>query len=118
MPDKRNEKSFSVTATGNYELGGSPDNGLPCLFIIGWEDGGGANMSVVPKARSRGSMMAYVAIPYKKRNLAGAADDSTVNTAIVAVNGIIEVNAAGLDLSLDITRTAGTLNFFIDKVTG
>jgi hypothetical protein len=75
--------------------------------------------SITVKGRARGTTVAYVAIPYKKRYLNGAVgDDSFVSTAITDTS-IIEINGAGLDLQLDCTSyTSGSMDVHSDDMVG
>jgi hypothetical protein len=73
-------------------------------------DGGSWSGSITVKGRAYGTTETFVAIPYRKQYVAGAvADDSVVSAALTAVPAIITVAADGLDVSLDHTRSAGTL---------
>lgn len=69
--------------------------------------------------RIRGSSAAFVAIPYKRRNLGGTASDDTVVSAAITASAVIFVDAAGLDIALDLTaNAAGTADIYFEHLIG
>lgn len=102
-----------IDGSHTYELGNASEPGVKSSFILQFVDTGTFSGSLVVSGRLTGSGAAYVAIPYKKRDLGGtAADDSTVSAALTAAF-VIEVDASGLDIALVNTHTSGsgTLHF-------
>lgn len=103
-------KSFSVPATvqGLILAGGtlSANVATKVIQLVGTSPVG---FSITVRGRITGTTNAFVAIPYRKRYLNGAvADDTFVSTAITS-DSLIEVNADGIDVLLDVTAaTSGS----------
>lgn len=95
-----------VTALTQDVALGDAGNGEVTTKVIHWVPGTLVG-SVIITARVTGTSATPRQIPYKKRYLNGAvADDSTVTTPITG-ESIIEVNAAGLEITFSYTHTSG-----------
>lgn len=65
--------------------------------------------TIVVKGRITGTANAFVPIPYRKRYLNGAVGDDTFVSTTITTDSLIEVNADGIDILLDVTAaTSGS----------
>lgn len=65
--------------------------------------------SITVKGRITGTTITPVAIPYRKRYLNGAVGDDTFVSTAITTDSLIEVNADGIDIVLDVTAaTSGS----------
>jgi hypothetical protein len=104
----------TLDTTGQMSLG-EPVRGLAGGFSLYFK-GNGFTGSITIKARPTGSGIANnagLAIPYTRRNLAGAvSDDTTVSVALTA-DAVVVVSSDGLDIILDVTAaSAGTMTVY------
>jgi hypothetical protein len=76
--------------------------------------------TITVKARAAGSpaATAYVPIPYKSRYVNGAVGTEAFVTTGLTGTSLIEVNATGLDISLDTTAafTSGSMLAYINDI--
>lgn len=98
---------FTIDATNNFVLG---DVGDDAGKIVIEGTSSSFSGSIVVKGRPRRSSAAFVALPYKRRNLGGTASDDTTVSAALTAAFLIEVDATGLDVSLDNTHTSGSMS--------
>ena len=108
---------FTIAATDVYELGDASAQSVSTTVLqaigTGWTG------TVTVKGRARGSSQAYKPIQYKRRSLGAVASDDTVVSAILTnTDFIIAVDAAGLDIALDVVVTGGTLAVSCRDVEG
>lgn len=109
--------SVVIDGTNNYIVGDAGASAETSSVVAQLVDTGTFSGSIVVKGRPKGSAAAFVAIPYRKRNLSGtASDDSIVSDALTAAF-LIEVNASGLDISFDNTHTSGSGTLYIQKIS-
>ena len=65
--------------------------------------------SITVRGRITGTGNAFVAIPYRKRYLNGLVGDDTFVSTAITTDSLIEVNADGIDILLDVTAaTSGS----------
>lgn len=97
---------------GNYVLGeGSPEMVSTAVFQITVASG---TISIIIKGRSiqknarrDGDNIAFVPIPYVRRNLGGTVSDDTTVSAAFTAGAIVKADVTGLQFSLEIDQTNG-----------
>lgn len=119
MADKQQLGSgFTINSADNYVLGNASE-GVVGRFVIQAVSSSFSGGSITVRGRVKGAGANWVAIPYKKRNIGGTVgDDSTVSAALTG-GFIIDVDAAGLDVSLDnASYTSGSLTVYYQGMQG
>jgi hypothetical protein len=97
----KNASPFTIDGVNQYIMGGDSTGQVSILTIHILSNTATGSMTVT--ARKAGSGLAFVQIPYKKRWLNGAVGDDTNVTTAITGTSIIEVNAAGLDVALNVS---------------
>lgn len=92
---------FTIDGANQYIMGGDSTGQVSILVLHILSNT--ATGSMVVKGRKRGTAFAFVTLPYKSRFLNNAAStDGNLTTAITNTS-IVEIDAAGLDISLDVS---------------
>lgn len=87
--------------TGDIFPFGSGNPNQPSTCIAQGTNAAFSGTGLVLKARVSGSGLAFVPLPYSRRDLAGAASDDTTVTAPLAGDFIIKFDCSGLDFEFD-----------------
>lgn len=109
--------NFLIDSTANYVIGDGA-SGSVSTILAQFKDTGSFSGSIVVKGQAKGSGAGFVAIPYVRRNLGGTVSDDTSVSAALTGAFLIEINAAGLDISFDNTHTSGSGTMSIYKMAG
>lgn len=108
MPFTLGVGTQGTNGTNNYLIGNAAEGVVGRFLLHIVAAGGGWSGSVTVKGRAKGSGAAFLAIPYKRRYVGGAVSDDTTVSAAITGTAIIDVDAAGLDVSLEYTHTSGS----------
>jgi hypothetical protein len=104
-----------LDSVGQMSLGEAV-RGLAGGFALYFK-GAGWTGSITIKARPTGSGIAdnaALAIPYTRRNLGGAISDDTSVVVALTADALVQVNADGLDIVLDVTAaSAGSMTVYV-----
>lgn len=93
--------------TANYDLG-DVSAGAAGVKVIELNVGSLVGSFAVQGRLANGGGT-FIAIPYKKHYLNGAAGDETYVTTAITGNSLIEVPGSGLEIRLAYTHTSGTV---------
>lgn len=99
--------SATINATASTNLGDA-GVGSVCVKVISLLSSSFSG-SIVVKGRMTGTSDTPLAIPYRRRYLNGAVSDDAFGSAAITGTSVIEVNSAGIDVSLDTTYTSGSM---------
>jgi hypothetical protein len=100
--------AFTINADGDYYIGSASQDNVVGRWIVHISDLGSLSATIIVKGRAKGTALAPVAIPYKKRYLNGSVgDDTNVSTTITGVS-IIDIDSAGLDIAFTVDWTSGS----------
>lgn len=99
--------SFKIDGTNVYVLGDGAKYKVSTKVIQLVSSAFSGSIAV--KGRVTGTANTPVAIPYRKRYLNGAVGDDTFVSTAITTDSLIEVNADGIDVILDVTYTSGTM---------
>lgn len=102
------EHTQTVVADTVVSLGNTGTANVGTIVLQGTDTGWSG--TVIIKGKVKGGVGTAVPIPYKRRSLiAAASDDTIVSATITDTAFLIAIDASGLDVYADCTRSAGTL---------
>lgn len=106
-------RTKDFTATENWELG---DAGAETVsrFSVQIQDLGSFSGSVTPMGRIRGSSMEFRELAWY--NMATAADVAAGSAP--TGEALMLIDASGLDVRLDVVRSAGSIRLGVEAMTG
>lgn len=110
--------SFPMAAVNAYIIPGQKQ-GAATLCVIHLVGASPVGLSLTVKARIAGTTQTPVPIAYRRRYLNGAVGDETYVSTAITTDSLIEVNAAGVDVVLDVTAlTSGSVTAYVAWITG
>ena len=103
-------KAFTIgTTVQGYVLPGGMPGSQVSTKVIQLVGTSPVGFSITVQGRTVGSGNAGVPIPYRKRYLNGAVGDDTFVSTAITTDSLIEVNADGIDIILNVTAaTSGS----------
>jgi len=114
-------RKHTISATNTYELGDASGGvvGTFAVHIVA----NGFTGSITVKARSRvaeaqSDGITFQPIPYEKLYLNGAVGDGSLVSTAITGNSIILIPASGLEVALDATVTAGSVDVYVMPLEG
>lgn len=116
MANKQRGQVVTLDTTGGHSVGNTGHETVGS-FTMQFQ-GTGWTGSVVVRARVFQSNATWLAIPYRRLNVAGVASDNTYVSTAITANGLIVVEADGLEVQLDYTHSAGFVQVFCAPLLG